>query len=154
MINNILIICVGNICRSPMAESMLQFKAKQRGMQANVISAGIAACQGKPAHKYTNQILKEYGLDASNHVAMQVNRDLMNWADLVLVMENGHKQHLESKYLESRGKVYRLGEWLGKEIEDPIGKPVEMFEDAFKTMHYAAEAWMNRLVGITTAACA
>ena len=145
MIKRILVVCIGNICRSPMAEYMLQFKAQQRGIEAEIISAGIAACQGKPAHRYTNKVLNDYGMDASDHVAMQVNKDLVNWADLVLVMEHDHKRHLEKKYPSAKGKVFRLGEWMEKEIEDPNGKPLEEFEHAFKLMHYAADSWMNKI---------
>ena len=134
-----------------MAEYMLQFKAAQRGIDTEIISAGIAACQGKPAHKYTNKVLNEYGMDASEHIAMQVNKDLMVWADLVLVMETDHQRHLEDKYPSARGKVFRLGEWMQKEIEDPIGKPLKNFEDAFKLMHYASDSWINKISSAMTA---
>lgn len=145
MIQRVLVVCVGNICRSPMAESVLKFKASRTGLDLHVESAGIGALQGKPAHKHTVNILQRYGLDISEHVGKQINSELMNWADLVLVMEDEHRSHLIKRYPSSSGKVFIMGKWINREIEDPYKKDVDAFEKCFKEVHYASDAWISKL---------
>ena len=91
---NILVVCTGNICRSPTGEYLLK---KGLGDGYNVMSAGLGALVDHPAHEISQKIAMEHGIDMSAHRARQINLDILKWADLVLVMENGHKKELLHK---------------------------------------------------------
>ena len=106
MINNILVICIGNICRSPMAEGLLQRAFPGR----TVHSAGIGAMIGHPADPFSLQIMQELGIDISAHRARSLNTAMVSAADIILTMDLEQKRFIEQRYASARGKVFRLGE--------------------------------------------
>ncbi len=92
MFNRILVVCVGNICRNPMAEGLLVQTLSEAGMQAiQIRSAGLNALVGHQADKIAIRLMLEQGVDVSAHRGQQLNRDLLRWADLVLVMDKAQK---------------------------------------------------------------
>ena len=94
MIRNILVVCVGNICRSPMAEALLKSALReQEGFK--VESAGLGALVGYPAAEDTVALMDEMGIDITAHRARQIHPDMVAEADLVLVMESGHKRAID-----------------------------------------------------------
>ena len=113
---NILVVCTGNICRSPTGEYLLK---KELGEGFNVMSAGLGALVDHPAHEISQKIAMQHGIDMSAHRARQINLDILKWADLVLVMENGHKTELLRRYPELGDKVHRYGEAQQVDIPDP-----------------------------------
>ena len=86
MMKHILVVCTGNICRSPTGEYCLK---KELGPDFEVMSAGLGALVDHPAHELSQKIALEHGIDMSAHRARQINLDILKWADLILVMENG-----------------------------------------------------------------
>ncbi|MFA5702719.1 MAG: low molecular weight protein-tyrosine-phosphatase [Advenella sp.] len=132
--NNILTVCIGNICRSPVAEAML--KAALPGK--NVWSAGLAALEGHGADKTALEIAREHGLDLSAHRAQQLSSYMCTQADLILVMETAHKQELEQKYPFTRGKVHCLGH-TGPTQKTEIADPYRKNHNAFVASHLAIE---------------
>ena len=82
---NVLMVCLGNICRSPMAEYLLRDAASKKGMTLRVESAGINAEVGNPATREARQVMEERGIDAEAHVARQLTEEMLRSADLVLV---------------------------------------------------------------------
>ena len=133
--------CVGNLCRSPVAEAL--FARDLPGWQ--VYSAGLAAKPGDPADTTTQVVAGRHGLDLSGHRAQAVNALLCQQAEVILVMERLHKQALERQYPAVRGKVYRLGEWGGFDIRDPYQQPTEVHETTFAAIAQGVEAWLPRL---------
>ena len=94
MIRHILVVCVGNICRSPMAEQLLKSALKgQEGI--TVESAGLGALVGHPADDYALELMEEMGEDIRAHRAMQIYPDMVHAADLVLVMEFSHQRAID-----------------------------------------------------------
>jgi len=81
----ILVICTGNICRSPVAAAMLQ----RRLTDAHVTSAGLST-EGEPAHVHSIESAADLGLDLSGHRSRRLTADAVNEADLVLGMERAH----------------------------------------------------------------
>lgn len=144
MIRKILVVCVGNICRSPMAEALL--KSALRGQTGfSVESAGLGALVGHPADDYALELMAEAGEDISEHRARQIHPDMVRDADLVLVMESGHKRTMDSVEPTARGKVHRLGEWQDKEIGDPYRQPKEAFADVLVDIQAGVTAWVERI---------
>ena len=143
-IGHILVVCVGNICRSPMAEALLR-EALGEESDIAVSSAGIAALVDQPASAHALELMKERGIDVANHRARQLTPELVNQADLILVMETRHKRVLDIDEPTARGKVYRLGEWQNTDIADPFQQPKEAFEEALGLIDKGIEDWVKRL---------
>jgi protein-tyrosine phosphatase len=129
MLDRILMVCTGNICRSPMAEALLRDRFAARG-RGTVASAGLAALVGRPADPLALELLAARGLDLSAHRARQLTPEMVAEADLVIVMEAAHQQELERLSRAARGRVHRLGRFGGFDVEDPYRAPREAFERA------------------------
>ena len=143
-IETILVVCVGNICRSPMAEAMLQ-RALEGKTSAVVSSAGLGALAGHPADSYSIELMVERGLDISVHVARQLTPDMIEESDLILVMEQGHRRAIDSMEPAARGKVYRLCEWRDQDIPDPVQQPRKAFEDALVLIEQGVNDWAEKI---------
>ena len=89
--------------------------------------------------------MKERGLDISDHRARQITPDMVHAADLVLVMEAGHKRAMDANEPEARGKIYRLGEWQDRDIKDPYRQPREAFEAALDDIDLGVIEWAKRI---------
>jgi protein-tyrosine phosphatase len=141
----ILVVCVGNICRSPMAEAVLRQALLDRGREVEVRSAGIGALVGYPADDNVRLLLERRGIDVSGHRAIQVNRDLLYWADLILVMEDEHRLALHRREPSAAGKVFLLGHWIDAQIPDPYRAPLAVFEETLDLVDRAVASWVQRL---------
>ncbi len=127
-----------------MAEALLQ--EALRGQEDIVVeSAGLGALVGHPASDFAIELMDERGLDISSHRARQIEPDLVNAADLILVMESGHKRTLDSLEPTARGKVHRLGEWQTADIDDPYRQPKAAFEVALQGIEKGVTSWVERL---------
>src|SRR4051812_7359046 len=119
MFRRILVVCVGNTCRSPMAEAVLGQRLADRGI--SIASAGIAALVGRLAHPIARQLMLERGLDISGHRARQLTPGMILAADLVLAMDCSVKRSIEEMAPASHGRVQRIG-WFGRfDVPDPVG---------------------------------
>jgi protein-tyrosine phosphatase len=144
MFNRILILCVGNICRSPTAEYILRQHINNQGV--TVSSAGLAALQGEPVNETAQKIALEHGVDMSPHIAKQVNSKLIYENDVILVMQQGHLEDLYARYPEVRGKAFLLGKWIDNaEISDPYRKSDEAFVHVYNLIERACHAWLKYL---------
>lgn len=143
MFNNILVVCVGNICRSPMAEYLLRHKlAHKPGVV--IASAGIGALVGRPADPIAVELLAEQGIDASTHRARQVTAGMLARADLILTMESKHLKHLYELAPQIRGRAFLMGKWQGdRPVPDPFRQQRPAFEHAFKLIGQATDSWLK-----------
>jgi protein-tyrosine phosphatase len=144
MIRHILVVCVGNICRSPMAEAVLR-EALRGQDEFTVESAGLGALVDEPASEHSVTLMRERGLDITGHRAQQLTPELVTRADLILVMESGHRRVIDDNEPTARGKVFRLGEWQDIEIPDPYRQPREAFEEALDKIDKSVGDWVERL---------
>ena len=143
--NNILIVCVGNICRSPMAEAIFKQRVQQAKLPIKLSSAGIGALIGHRADPFVSEILLEKGIDCSNHRARQLNKEMLSEAELILVMENGHRREIQRQFPIACGKIHLLGNWSNFEIPDPYKMPKQFFLDIYQLVLRGIEEWQDKL---------
>src|SRR5438552_189266 len=111
MIQHVLFVCTGNICRSPLAASLLERALKERGLEVTVTSAGTGAWDGAPASEGAYLVGLERGLDLSGHRARLLTRELVERADLILTMARHHRARVDE--LGGEGRVFVLVERSG-----------------------------------------
>ncbi|MDF2462989.1 MAG: protein tyrosine phosphatase [Ramlibacter sp.] len=138
MMKSVLVLCEGNICRSPMAAALLS-AAK---LDLQVSSAGLGALVGRPADPMAIRLMAERGIDLQAHRAVQVTRPVCVAADLIFVMENEQRQRLETLYPEVRGRVFRLDE---TDVPDPYRKSEQTFRISLAGIINGVEAWTRKL---------
>jgi protein-tyrosine phosphatase len=130
-IGKVLFVCVGNICRSPMAAALLAHRFSiGGGGAASVESAGVAALVGRPADPLAVDLLRERGIDLSAHRARQLTPEVAAAFELILVMEAEHQRAVERIFPPARGRVHRLGRFGDFDVPDPYRKPRAAFEES------------------------
>lgn len=148
MFNSILVVCAGNICRSPTGEYLLKdkLKAKSNDSQVKVSSAGLTALVDKGAESTASSIALTNNIDMSPHKAKQLSSALIAENDLILVMEERHLTDLLGQYPQARGKTFLLGKWLDNtEVPDPYRQSHEAFEHVYQLLDKACTAWVKYL---------
>lgn len=145
MFSSILVVCVGNICRSPMGEYLLKDNCYRKGMKVSISSAGIGALVGKAADPLAQEVMAEHDIDVLAHRARQLNDNLVKQNELILVMETWQKEEIEHLYPYARGRVHLLGKWDAAEIADPYKKPKPHFVEAFEKIEQSCRLWCEKL---------
>lgn len=138
---NILVVCVGNICRSPIAAALLIDKFPQK----NIDSAGLSAVVGHSADAKAQEVMKADGLDMSDHIAKQIDEELVVTADLILTMSTNQTKWIESRWPHCRGKTFRIGHWIDKDIMDPYQHEKSVFETVKKDIVESLKQWNDKI---------
>jgi protein-tyrosine phosphatase len=148
MFNSILVVCAGNICRSPTAEYLFKDKLKDNlaNSPVNISSAGLTALVGKGAEATATSIALTKNIDMSAHKGRQLSSALIAENDLILVMEQRHLSDLLGQYPQARGKTFLLGKWIDDtEIPDPYRQSHEAFDHVYQLIDRACSAWTKYL---------
>jgi protein-tyrosine phosphatase len=148
MFNSILVVCAGNICRSPTGEYLLKDKlsVNPQNKKVKVSSAGLTALVGKGAEATATDIALTNNIDMSAHKGRQLSSALIAENDLILVMEERHLSDLLGQYPQARGKTFLLGKWIDDtEIPDPYRQSHEAFEHVYNLIDKACSAWTKYL---------
>jgi len=141
---NLLLVCVGNICRSPTAEILMRRKLRDReGVE--VSSAGLQALVGKPIDATAAQLLREQGFATDAHRARQASPAVLSAADLILVMERSHLARITREVPQVSGKTFLLGHWDGLEVPDPYRQQRIAFEHVYALIEQGVNRWSTHI---------
>lgn len=142
MFNSILVVCVGNICRSPTGERLLQKYCPEM----EISSAGLGALVGHSADANACEVAGRRALSLEGHKARQITSELCRGHDLILVMEQTQINEITRIAPEVRGKTMLFGHWSGgRDVPDPYRKSMEAFESVYLLLDDAAQKWANAL---------
>jgi protein-tyrosine-phosphatase len=146
----ILLVCTGNICRSPLAAALLERALTERSIAGiEVASAGTGAWDGVPVSEGAYLVGLERGLDLSGHRARLLTRELVEDADLVLTMARHHRARADE--LGGEGHVFVLGEYAGRdggeaEVSDPFGGDLDVYRDTCSELETLIQGAVERIV--------
>lgn len=138
-IKSVLVICVGNICRSPMAEYFL----KQQHPDLHIESAGISGMTGHPADDKAQLCMQRLNIDMDAHRAKKLNAEHLKQADLILVMSHNQQKHIEQMWPFAKGKVFRLGHWQNRNVPDPYQHDQAFFDNTCQLIQQCVMDWKN-----------
>lgn len=148
---NVLIVCTGNTCRSPMAEGILKQLAKTDpdGLISGVQSAGTGTFGGRPATAEALAVCREAQIDITDHLSQPLSSELLDAADLVLTMEDHHRAVALTMNRESVGRIFNIVDYAGDAehdgVADPIGGAIDEYRVTFTQIKALLEAALLRI---------
>lgn len=143
MIRSVLVVCTGNICRSPFGERLLARACPV----LRVESAGLGAVIGASTDATTSEIAaQDFGIDLAGHVARAFTAEIGQDHELILAMEKHHRSDILHHWPQLSGRVMLFDHWTGaKGIDDPYRRPAAYHTRVMLDIARAADAWAMQL---------
>ncbi|HEX2188020.1 MAG TPA: low molecular weight protein arginine phosphatase [Longimicrobiaceae bacterium] len=150
---NLVFVCTGNTCRSPLAEALARRELERRGWRnVQVASAGLAADEGSSASRHAVAVAARRGIDLSAHRSRLLTPEMVEWADLVLAMSPSHVYALDrggaAEKVSLLGDFAAGGEGEGEPVRDPFGGDEDAYEATLRELEPLVTAALDRLAPI------
>lgn len=141
----IMMVCAGNMCRSPFAEYYMRQKLQEADIEGQCFSRGLLAMPGRKVPNTALQVGLEFGIDMQDHISQTLLAPDVDRAAMIMVMEMEQRQHLSKMRPASIGKIFLLSQPNdGKKIADPMGKDETHFRKTYEEIIVNIDAWLKR----------
>ena len=146
----VIFICSGNICRSPMAEALLASTSSTRELSFTASSAGTLGIKDHVANPDATRALAEVDIDLRRHLSRGITDELLESAFAIIVMAPEHEDYLLNRHQDTAGVIVRLWEFCpdgrsAGEIEDPLGCGLDEFRRIRDLTREALGNWLTTL---------
>lgn len=149
-VSRVLVLCKGNICRSPFAAELLKKRATDRNIRLDIRSAGLDTTAGHAAYPLAKTASRGYGVDLDHHQTTPITMDMVSWADLILVMEAAHVVSLYGISSSARSKTFLLGHFASNaktDIRDPYEGTPEDFSRCYAIIDDSCDGLLAQIAG-------
>jgi protein-tyrosine phosphatase len=144
MFKSVLVVCIGNVCRSPVGEALFKKYSDQYQLDLKVASAGVHALVGEHPQPYSQEVASEHGLNVSNYIAEQITHEMVCEYELILVLDSVVRGIFLQKYPFAVGKVSKFGRFENdRDIVDPYRKPKEAFSRMYDDIEQCTKSWLK-----------
>jgi tRNA threonylcarbamoyl adenosine modification protein (Sua5/YciO/YrdC/YwlC family) len=149
----IVMVCTGNTCRSPMAETLLKKRLADRlkckvseldDRGVVVMSAGISAQAGSRAAAEAVQTMQARGLDLTQHESQPLSDRIVRFADVIVTMTRGHRDTILEHFPDAEPRVHLISRGRG-DVADPIGGPLDLYRRCADQLDAYLEEWAQHL---------
>lgn len=146
MFEHILVVCSGNICRSPVAAALLQQAFPNKTVKSAGLAVESSGLSGREMDACARRVAEAEGVACPAHAAQQLTSSMVAQADIILVMEAHHRREIARRFPVALAKTFLLGNWLEKcEIDDPYRKSEEAFLYIHRHLAQSCDSWIGRL---------
>lgn len=143
---NIMFVCTGNTCRSPMAGGLFQSIDAEGSFEVG--TAGISTHTPSPASENAVTVMAEMGVDISDHESRQITKEHIADADLILTMTSGHRNVLVDLFPQYSDKIFSLCEYAygtDDDVSDPYGGDVDVYRHCATQLKDAVSAVYDKI---------
>ncbi|MEE9165026.1 MAG: low molecular weight protein arginine phosphatase [Nitrospinota bacterium] len=153
-IKKILFICLGNLCRSPMAECLLRNRLESKGKRdVQISSAGFLDQTGSHSPEEIHVVMNEAGIDVSQHRSSPVTEEKIREADLIIVMEKRQRENLCRQFPDEAYRIFLLSQFDGqnpeeRDVTDPIGQALPFYRNCFNEIKTLVEGLTEHILSI------
>ena len=148
-VRSILVVCKGNICRSPLAEAYLKHRVEKHALPIVVESAGLETSFGKAAHPLAQVVGTQGGLLLTKHATQPLHKEQVDRADIILVMEWRQRRRVLKLYPQAKRKVFLLRQFYDqsvREVADPYSGTLEDFQTCFSMIKQACDVLVMQML--------